>query len=193
MATPRVIVVDFPRDGAAALAAYLGAQGCDARTAADGRQALELIRDWPADGVVSEIELPQVSGLELARSLRYDFGKSIRLVALTAWAGRRDRDLALSAGFDDVVAKPADPSAIALALDLQSMALIARARQATVQQLNLTLDLAESFQKLQRIVPPNEADVVARLAGFVRNGLSRAAISAADRERLGARLDELHL
>ncbi len=192
MATPRVIVVDSAADSAATLAAYLGLRGYETRTAGDGRTALELTRAWPVDGVVSDIELPHLTGLELALSLRSDFGESIRLVAFTAEAGRRDHDLAFS-GFDEVILKPAEPSTVFAALAPSCISLIARARQASVQQLDLTLNLAESFLKLQRIVPPSEPDVVARLAVFVRSGLSRAVISDGDKQRLAARLKEMGL
>jgi CheY-like chemotaxis protein len=191
MTLPRILVVDPARDGAASLAAFLDTHGCEVRTASDGLEALELVRSWPPDGLVTDTELTNLSGLDLAYQLRRDFGHGIRMVAFMQWTGERAQDLALAAGFDDVVVKPADPEQVLAALSVESLVLIARARQATVQQLTLTLNLAESFVRLRRIVPQGEQDIVDRLKAFVASGLARAVIGAEDRVRLQKRLKDL--
>ena len=57
-----------------------------------------------------DIGLPGFDGYEVARRLRDQLGKGIRLVALTGYGQPEDRDRARQAGFDDHLVKPVDPT-----------------------------------------------------------------------------------
>jgi len=65
---------------------------------------------WP-DVIVSDIGLPGVDGYQLLKSIRARSADGARVpaLALTAFARSEDRELALSAGFDEHLAKPVDP------------------------------------------------------------------------------------
>ena len=73
----------------------------------DAGRALELCRDGAIfDAVISDIELPGMSGLELARHLRKDqHSAGIPLLALSSHATDRDLEAGHSVGFTDYIAK----------------------------------------------------------------------------------------
>ena len=76
-------------------------------TAADGRQALDLIRARPPALVISDIMMPAVDGFELLRALRSDAATSdIPVILLSARAGEEASIEGLGAGADDYIVKP---------------------------------------------------------------------------------------
>jgi CheY-like chemotaxis protein len=72
-----------------------------------GSDALQGLREQPADLVLLDISLPGMDGTEVLRSLRNDESlRKLPVVALTAHAMAGDREKYLDAGFDDYVSKP---------------------------------------------------------------------------------------
>jgi len=77
-----------------------------ARTAEEG---LALARSELPDIIISDIQLPGMSGFDLAPLLKADpKTRAIPLMALTALAMKGDREKLLAAGFDTYLSKPFD-------------------------------------------------------------------------------------
>ena len=75
----------------------------------NGIEALDLARKHRPDLVLMDIQLPEVSGLEVTKWLKDDPQlKAIPVVAVTAFAMKGDREWFLAAGFDGYVEKPID-------------------------------------------------------------------------------------
>ncbi len=83
-AKPGVLVVDDELNQRTALASMLEAWGYSAATAADGAQALEVLRDFPADAVITDLMMPGMDGAELLRRLK-DQGNAPPAIVLTAF------------------------------------------------------------------------------------------------------------
>ncbi len=99
-----VLIVDDNEDAARLLREALAALGYDARTAADGPDALRVADEFsPIIGVL-DIGLPVMDGYELARRLR-DRGP-IQLVAVTGYGQPSDRERSRAVGFDAHLVKP---------------------------------------------------------------------------------------
>jgi CheY-like chemotaxis protein len=66
----RVMVVEDDRDARETLAMALAQSGYAVDIVEDGRQALGRLGAWPADVLVSDVNMPQMDGLELIRTMR---------------------------------------------------------------------------------------------------------------------------
>lgn len=108
--TPRrILVVDDSLDGAEAMAMLLRCDGHDARTAHNGRTAVEQARAFLPEVVFLDIRLPGMDGYEVARELRADPNlRDVVLVALTGWGTEEDRRKSELAGFNYHFVKPVE-------------------------------------------------------------------------------------
>src|SRR5437879_12727520 len=67
---PRILVVDDEPQLTRVLLRGLTAKGYEVRVAGDGEFALQTFRDWPPALVITDLAMPNMSGLELCRRLR---------------------------------------------------------------------------------------------------------------------------
>lgn len=80
----------------------------------DGYSGLEAVRRQAPDLLLCDIQLPRLSGYDLAREVRGDAKLAgMPLVAVTALAMQGDRELVLAAGYDGYIDKPIDPAKFA--------------------------------------------------------------------------------
>ncbi|MEZ0225097.1 MAG: response regulator [Alphaproteobacteria bacterium] len=85
----------------------LGAHGYDTIKTRDGMKVLELARTEKPDLIVMDIQLPEVSGLEVTQWLKKDNDlKHIPVVAVTAFAMKGDEEKIRQGGCEDYVSKP---------------------------------------------------------------------------------------
>jgi len=81
--------------------------GHEVRTAYDGWTALALARLHPPDVVICDINMPGMSGLDLARLMRQELGLGdCLLVAFSGHGQEEDRHRSREAGFNAFLAKP---------------------------------------------------------------------------------------
>ena len=74
--------------------------------AKDGKEALHLVQEKQPDLVLMDIQLPTISGLEVTQQIRCMKIKQPRIVAISAFAMKKDADKALAAGCDDYISIP---------------------------------------------------------------------------------------
>jgi DNA-binding response OmpR family regulator len=86
------------------LAEALEGEGFEVVQAADGRRALSLFRTRRPDLVLLDLMLPEISGLEVCRTIRSE--SSVPIVMLTARDAEVDKVVGLELGADDYVTKP---------------------------------------------------------------------------------------
>lgn len=99
-----VLVVEDESAIADAVVRRLRSEGFDARSVADGMQAVEQCRLTKPDLVVLDLMLPGVDGLEVCRRIQAD--RRVPVVMLTARDDETDLVIGLSVGADDYVTKP---------------------------------------------------------------------------------------
>jgi PAS domain S-box-containing protein len=107
----RVLVVEDEADARELLVTILEQNGAQVRAAASAGQALNLLFQSNADVLVSDIGMPNIDGYTLIRRIRQleaSHGRDIPAIALTAYAGERERIAALEAGFQVHLPKPFD-------------------------------------------------------------------------------------
>jgi CheY-like chemotaxis protein len=103
----KILIVDDNVDAAELLAINLELLGHETRVAHDGPSALKLVEHYVPDLAVLDIGLPVMDGYELARQLRgLPKLDGMRLLALTGYGQRSDRQRSAEAGFDAHIVKP---------------------------------------------------------------------------------------
>jgi len=98
------LVVDDESQITRVLRRSLTAHKYDVRTAADGESAIDTIRDFHPDLVITDLQMPEMGGLELCREIRKI--SQIPIIVLSVKGEEKTKVAALDAGADDYVTKP---------------------------------------------------------------------------------------
>ena len=85
----------------------LEAHGYTTLQTKDGKQALELAQQHHPDLIIMDIQLPEISGLEVTRWIKSDDAiKDIPIIAVTAFAMKGDEQKIREGGCEAYIAKP---------------------------------------------------------------------------------------
>lgn len=83
--------------------------GYEVAEAVNGAEGLERAREYPPDLLFLDIQMPVLDGFAVIKALRNDPVPGIRkIIALTSFAMRGDRERIMAAGFDGYLTKPID-------------------------------------------------------------------------------------
>lgn len=113
----RILIVDDDLTSVEILEHYLNELGFAVSVAYNGHEADKMIRDRDFRVVISDWEMPKMSGIELCRSIRKrNLGSYVYFVLLTCREGKHDLIEALEAGADDFISKPFQPDELRVRL-----------------------------------------------------------------------------
>lgn len=163
----RIMVVDDDMHIREMVRHFLKLEGWEVLEAADGREALAVLADTPADLVILDIMMPGMDGWELCRELR-EQQENLPLLMLTAKGEASQVVKGFALGTDDYIAKPFDP----MVLMARVKALLKRYRilsSQTVQLGNLVLrrDTFQCMDGAEEItLPRKEFELLFKLAGY---------------------------
>jgi signal transduction histidine kinase/ActR/RegA family two-component response regulator len=104
----RILVIEDNPDIRDLLRLKLRHLGHTVEAAEDGTRGLRAMLNAPPEVAIVDIGLPGVDGYEIARQVRRHHGQDVYLIALTGYGQEGDKQLALAAGFDVHLTKPAD-------------------------------------------------------------------------------------
>lgn len=117
----KILLVDDDRLARVTIAAGLRAHGLDVLEAEDGEEALAYWRPLRFDTVVSDILMPGIDGLELARRIRAleqsNGVPAARMIALSASLAHESEERRVRACFDALLAKPVPLRTLIAALE----------------------------------------------------------------------------
>ena len=99
-----ILVVDDEAQITRVLKTTLSSQGYGIRTASDGEEALQLMKGWAPDLIVTDLRMPNMDGLELCRRIRAE--SRIPIIVLSVKGEETIKVEALDAGADDYITKP---------------------------------------------------------------------------------------
>jgi two-component system KDP operon response regulator KdpE len=102
----KILVVDDEAQLRRVLRATLVSKGYEVWDARTGEEALEVVRSERFDLVLLDINLPDMTGIEVCRAMRAGF--DVAIIMLTARDGEKDKVAALDAGANDYLTKPFD-------------------------------------------------------------------------------------
>ena len=115
----KILVVDDLPANRALVVTLIGHSGHQALEAADGADALAMVRAHRPDLVISDILMPTMDGYEFVRQLRADPGLAATKVIFCSahYLEEEARNLALACGVTQVLVKPCEPQQITVAIE----------------------------------------------------------------------------
>ena len=101
----RILLLEDNKDTLRSLARILSQRGHEVRTAERLSEAMDAAAAGVYDLVLSDIELPDGTGLELMRNLG---SRAVRGIAMSGYGSEDDIQQSLAAGYDEHLTKPVD-------------------------------------------------------------------------------------
>jgi two-component system OmpR family response regulator len=109
----RVIIADDERDTLVTLGLLCRDQGMEVRLVRWGEQVPAAVAEFHPDVVLLDLAMPDRGGFDLAEELTERYGDDCPvLIAVTAFSGEAERQMAKMSGFRDFIAKPYDPQTL---------------------------------------------------------------------------------
>ncbi|HOZ08625.1 MAG TPA: response regulator, partial [candidate division Zixibacteria bacterium] len=112
----RILVIDDEESMCRFMEIMLNREGYAVDTAASGRDGLALLRDRAYDLVIADLNMPEMSGLDVLREVR-SFKADQDLIVMTAYATVETAVEAMKQGAVDYVTKPFKVDAIKLTIE----------------------------------------------------------------------------
>jgi two-component system response regulator PilR (NtrC family) len=141
---PRILVVDDERSMRELLAIVLRREGYEVMLADSGRAAIEALEKAPIDLLISDIKMPDLSGVEVLRAAK-NIDQDILGIMITAFASTDTAVEAMRLGACDYLSKPFD-------IDLLRMKVREKIENRRLRQENVllkrTLGLAHEFSNI---------------------------------------------
>jgi two-component system response regulator PilR (NtrC family) len=141
---PRILVVDDERSMRELLAIVLRREGYEVMLADNGRSAVEFLEREPVDLLISDIKMPDMSGVEVLRAAK-KIDQDILGIMITAFASTDTAVEAMRLGACDYLSKPFD-------IDLLKMKVREKIENRQLRQENLllkrTLGLSHQFSNI---------------------------------------------
>ncbi len=100
----KILVVDDEPQIGRVLRTSLSSRGYDVRVASDGESAMDVFSAWSPDLVITDLSMPNVTGVELCRRLRES--SQVPIIVLSVKGEEHTKIEALDSGADDYVTKP---------------------------------------------------------------------------------------
>jgi two-component system KDP operon response regulator KdpE len=100
----RILIVDDEPQITRVLRTALTGSGYEVRTAEDGHAGLRSAREWQPDLVITDVSMPNMTGIELCGQLRAE--SQVPIIVLSVKGEERTKVEALDAGADDYLTKP---------------------------------------------------------------------------------------
>src|SRR5690348_1947399 len=99
-----ILVVDDEQQITRVLKTTLSSHGYGVRVAGDGAEALQIMKDWCPDLIITDLRMPNMDGLQLCQHVREQ--SQVPIIVLSVRGEERIKVDALDAGADDYVTKP---------------------------------------------------------------------------------------
>ena len=115
MSALRVLLVEDDDDNRELMAEVLASSGCEVLSAATGRDGLKTLSESSVDVVVTDVGMPGMGGLEVARAAKA-IAPAVPVLVVTGWGEREDIASARGRHVDAVLVKPVDPDALSQAV-----------------------------------------------------------------------------
>ncbi|MBF0567090.1 MAG: response regulator [Nitrospirae bacterium] len=104
-----ILVIEDSEQNRVLMRVVLENKGYRVLEASDGIEGLSMAIALAPDLILLDLQMPLMNGFEVIRQLRGNSAsRNIKVIAVTSFAMKGDREKALQAGFDEYVTKPVD-------------------------------------------------------------------------------------
>ena len=141
---PRILIVDDVQGECRLIADALGSAGFDPQSVLGGLDALALLETQPFDAVVTDLNMPNMTGITLCRRIT-EIAPNLPVVVVTAFGSIDTAVEAMKVGAYDFVTKPFDLDAVSLVL---RRAVEHRALKCEVDALRRVIDKSQRYGRL---------------------------------------------
>ena len=168
-----ILLVDDAEDQSRLTAHYLSKTGAEVVTANRGVRALKLVAEHDFDLILLDVEMPGISGPQVAQTLR-ERGVTIPIIAYTANNDQATREECLAAGCSDVLTKPLSKTdlidAVARYLAVEGPIVSKHAGNPEMAEFihDFVAGLPARLQEMERCVQAQNAEQLAPLARQVK-------------------------
>ena len=197
-ATPRVLVAEDYAPNQAVLKLQLASLGCEVDGVNDGTAALAKWSGAAYDLILTDLDMPSMDGLELARTVRLREkarGGRIPIIALSAAVLGAERAHCAEAGMDDLLTKPISLEGLAAMLErwlggapravaAQPLAAGADSNAAIGEPATAILDVDHLYRVLGRISTTQARALLATFMDAAQSGLTDLAEGSRSRAAL---------
>ena len=109
MSDGKILIIEDNAKNRMLIRDVLEYHGYNVLEAEDGAAGIAAAMEWHPDLILMDIQMPVIDGMTAVQLLRNaPETKEIKMIALTSFAMKGDREKFLAAGFDDYIAKPID-------------------------------------------------------------------------------------
>ncbi|MFA7361792.1 MAG: sigma-54 dependent transcriptional regulator [Candidatus Kapaibacterium sp.] len=103
----KVLLIDDEKDAADSLSSWFEDKGYNIKTAYSGTEGIELVMNFNPDVVITDIKMPDMSGLEVLSAIK-NYDEMIQVIVITAFDDMDTTIEAIQKGAYDYLAKPLD-------------------------------------------------------------------------------------
>jgi DNA-binding NtrC family response regulator len=157
---PRVLVVDDEPAARSAMAELLREEGYTVRSAGDAYKALGQLDDFTPDVVITDVQMPGMSGIELMKRIR-ERVPDLGVIVMTAFASVENAVAAMRAGADDYLRKPLHFPELCVVLERLVAQLELRRENAQLREM-IAADEADDVGWVGRSMPSRELTSLVR-------------------------------
>ena len=112
-AMAKILLVDDEEDIREVVGITIESQGHDVITAADGQEAIKMVKKHEPDLIVLDLMMPKMNGLEVVEILKntdaYNHIPIVMLTAASQFAKQKDEEYRKKVGVEDYISKPFEP------------------------------------------------------------------------------------
>ncbi|GFO62536.1 response regulator [Geomonas paludis] len=150
----RVVLVDDDPYVLESVALLLSVSGFEVHPFSNGMDALELLRQSPPDVVLTDVNMPQMSGIELLEQI-HEFDRDIPVILMTAYAELEMAVSAIKKGAFDFIIKPFKTPyliyAVEKGINYQRLLLVEKNYKAELERqvLDRTRELGEALVQMR--------------------------------------------
>ncbi len=107
--TKKILIIEDNEQNRVLMRMIIKPLQCEILEAENGEQGIRLAKEQNPDLVLMDLQMPKMDGLTATKIIKNDpETKDIKIIAVTSYAMKGDREKALSAGADDYISKPVD-------------------------------------------------------------------------------------